>query len=162
MLCLNGLVIQLVFWPKFFNSASKQHHEVWASQFPILDNIKDSLPPIEAYLYGCIKWSLSQAHRASSLRLSQCCLPLWGVSGPGEGLESSLMFTNSLWKSVMMSPLQRSLTLILSLIIIMVAGSQQEVHWQVPLTLRKMGAMGVVCDVLQSSSSSWGAVWYPS
>ena len=30
-----------------FHSASRQHHEVWASQFPILYNIKDSVPPSE-------------------------------------------------------------------------------------------------------------------
>ena len=34
VLCLNRLVIQLVFWHISLNSASRQHHEVWASQFP--------------------------------------------------------------------------------------------------------------------------------
>ena len=35
-----------------FNSASRQLHDVWASQFPILHSPKDTLPPSEACLYG--------------------------------------------------------------------------------------------------------------
>ena len=34
-----------------FNSAPRQHCEVWTSQFPFLHNIKDSVPPSEACLY---------------------------------------------------------------------------------------------------------------
>ena len=37
-----------------FNSASRQHHEVWASWFPFLHSIMDSVPPSEACLYRCI------------------------------------------------------------------------------------------------------------
>ena len=45
-----------------FNSVSRQHHEVWASQFPFLHSLKEVIPPSEACLYGCINWSLAQAH----------------------------------------------------------------------------------------------------
>ena len=45
-----------------FNSVSRQHWEVWASQFPFLHSLKEVVPPSEACLYGCINWSLAQAH----------------------------------------------------------------------------------------------------
>ena len=49
---------------------------------------------------------------------------------------------------------QMTLTLTLSLMIIKVAGSQQEVHLQVPLTVGRRGAVGdIIPDVSQSSSS---------
>ena len=41
-----------------FNSASRQYHEVWVSQFPFLYGLKDVVPPGEACLYGCLNWSL--------------------------------------------------------------------------------------------------------
>ena len=36
----------------FFHSASRQCHEVWASQFPFLHRIKDFVSSIEACLYA--------------------------------------------------------------------------------------------------------------
>ena len=54
-----------------FNSVSRQHHEVWASQFPFLHSLRDVIPPNEACLYGCINWSLTQAQQQSSMGLSQ-------------------------------------------------------------------------------------------
>ena len=45
-----------------FNSVSRQHWEVWASQFPFLHSLKEVVPPSEACLYGHINWSLTQAH----------------------------------------------------------------------------------------------------
>ena len=45
-----------------FNSVSRQHHEVWASQFPFLHSLKEVIPPSEACLYGHINWSPAQAH----------------------------------------------------------------------------------------------------
>ena len=45
-----------------FNSVSRQHREVWASQFPFLHSLKEMVPPSEACLYGHINWSLAQAH----------------------------------------------------------------------------------------------------
>ena len=44
-----------------FKSASSQHHEVWALQFPVLHNFKDTLSPSETCFYDHINWSLSQA-----------------------------------------------------------------------------------------------------
>ena len=58
-----------------FNSVSRQHCEVWASQFPFLHSLKVVIPPSEACLYGHINWSLAQAH---SLGLSQSFPPKRG------------------------------------------------------------------------------------
>ena len=58
-----------------FNSVSRQHHEVWASQFPFLHSLKEVIPPSEACLYGHINWSLAQAH---SVGLSQSFPPKRG------------------------------------------------------------------------------------
>ena len=55
-----------------FNSVSRQHREVWASQFPFLHSLKEVIPPSEACLYGHINWSLAQAH---SVGLSQSFPP---------------------------------------------------------------------------------------
>ena len=52
-----------------FNSTSRQHYEVWASQYPF--TILRTVPPSETCLYGHINWSLSQAQYHSSLGLSQ-------------------------------------------------------------------------------------------
>ena len=57
-----------------FNSASRQYHEVWALQFPFLHGLKDIVPPSEAYLYGCINWSLAPAKQQFSIGLSQSFL----------------------------------------------------------------------------------------
>ena len=45
-----------------FNSVSRQWHEVWASQSPFLHSLREVISPSEACLYGCINWSLAQAH----------------------------------------------------------------------------------------------------
>ena len=55
-----------------FNSVSRQHHEIWASQFPFLHSLKEMILPSEACLYGHINWSLAQAH---SVGLSQSFPP---------------------------------------------------------------------------------------
>ena len=54
-----------------FHSALRQNCEVWSSQFPFLYNLKDSVPPSEACLYGNISWSLAQGQQQSSPGLSQ-------------------------------------------------------------------------------------------
>ena len=59
----------------FFNSVSRQHREFWASQFPFLHSLKKVIPSSEACLYGCINWSLAQAH---SVGLSQSFPPKRG------------------------------------------------------------------------------------
>ena len=58
-----------------FNSVSRQCQEVWASQFPFFHSLKEVVPPSEASLYGCINWSLAQAH---SVGLSQSFPPKRG------------------------------------------------------------------------------------
>ena len=45
-----------------FSSVSRQHWEVWASQFPFLHSLMEVIAPSEACLYGHINWSLAQAH----------------------------------------------------------------------------------------------------
>ena len=61
-----------------FNSVSRQHHEVWASQFPFLHCLRDVIPPSDACLYGHINWSLVQAQQQSSIGLSQPFTPKRG------------------------------------------------------------------------------------
>ena len=58
-----------------FNSVSRQHQEVWSSQFPFLHSLKEVIPPSEACLYGSINWSLAQAH---CVHLSQSFPPKRG------------------------------------------------------------------------------------
>ena len=58
-----------------FNSVSRQHHEVWASQFPFLHSLREVIPLSEVCLYGGINWSLAQAH---SVGLSQSFPPKRG------------------------------------------------------------------------------------
>ena len=58
-----------------FNSVSRQCCEVWASQSPFLQSLKEVIPPSEACLYGHINWSLAQAH---SVGLSQSFPPTRG------------------------------------------------------------------------------------
>ena len=52
-----------------FNS-SRQYFEGWASQFPFLHNVNDTVPPSEACLYSCINRSLTQDHKQCFLGLS--------------------------------------------------------------------------------------------
>ena len=54
-----------------FNSVSRQHCQVWASQFPYLHSLREVIPPSEACLYGHINWTLVQAQQQSSMSLSQ-------------------------------------------------------------------------------------------
>ena len=67
-------------------------------------------------------------------------------------LGSSLMFRNSLYRSLVVPSWQRRLTLILSLMVIMVAWSELEVCLQVPLNLGRRGAISnIVLYMLQPS-----------
>ena len=61
-----------------FNSVSRQCHAVWASQFPFPHSLREMIPPGEACLYGCIKWSLAQTHFVG---LSQSFPPKRGGKG---------------------------------------------------------------------------------
>ena len=70
-----------------FSSASRQHCEVWASQFPFLHSLKDLVPPSEACLDGCINWSLVQAQQQSPWAIVSL-FPLRWMSKPGHSLVS--------------------------------------------------------------------------
>ena len=71
-----------------FNSVSRQHCEVWASQFPFLHSLKEVIPPSEACLYGHINWSVAQAH---SVGLSQSFPPKRdGKARPWTGFQFTL------------------------------------------------------------------------
>ena len=60
-----------------FKPASREHCEVWASQFPFLYKLKDTVPCSEPCLYGYIDWSLAQAYQESSLGLFQSSTKGW-------------------------------------------------------------------------------------
>ena len=70
-----------VFW-HMFDSVSRQHWEVLASQFPFLHSLKEVIPPSEACLYGHINWSQAQGH--SVVCLSPLLLKV--VARPDHGL----------------------------------------------------------------------------
>ena len=67
-------------WASLFNSASRQCHDVWASQNHFVHIFKDSAPPSEVYLYGHINWYLAQVQQQSSLGLAQSTR--WGRTRP--------------------------------------------------------------------------------
>ena len=78
--CMNYMTFWTMLFPNklgthilvhVFNSVSRQHCEVWASQFPFLHSLRDVIPPNEACLYGHINWCLAQAQQQSSMGLSQ-------------------------------------------------------------------------------------------
>ena len=46
-----------------FNSASRQHHEVWALQLPVLQTIKNSVPHSKACTYGGLNLNLGQVQQ---------------------------------------------------------------------------------------------------
>ena len=54
-----------------FNTASRQYQDIWASQCSFLYNVHDTVPHIEACLYGHFNWPLVQAIHQPSLGLSQ-------------------------------------------------------------------------------------------
>ena len=56
-----------------FHSASRQHCEVWASQFPFLQSLKDMVPPSEVCCYGCINLFLVRLSNSPP----QACLSLF-------------------------------------------------------------------------------------
>ena len=136
-----------------FNSASGQHYGVWASQFPFLHNIKDSILPIEACLYGA---STGYWHRPTTTPPLDCPSPwlLWGIPGLSQGMGSwfngqkqSVLQPDdaSLPKKPHLDPIFR---------FIRVTGSWWKVHWPVPLTLGRRGAIiDVIPDKFQLSSS---------
>ena len=71
MLFPNELGISAHILAHVFDSVSRQHHEVWASQFLFLQGLWNMIPPSGACPYGCINWSLAQAQQQPSMGLSQ-------------------------------------------------------------------------------------------
>ena len=143
MLCLKVLGMQLLFSISF-NSASRQYHEVWVSQYPFLHNLKDSVPSSGAYLYGCINWSLTQAQQQSSLGLSQSST---SMTGGRTRPRASFPFNVQKWlyQSVVGVLWQRSPAQKLGQRGMRVAGSHWVVvHLPVSLTLRKRVCMGMI------------------
>ena len=104
-------------------------------------NIKDSVPPSEACLYGHISWFW---HRLINNPYLGCpSLQLLGeVPGPSLRMYSGLMYRNDQCWSLEVPSLLRRLFYIISLTVIRVAGSQLGVHLPVPFTIRRKGAMG--------------------
>ena len=96
------------------SSASRQHHDIWSSQFPCLHNLKDTVLPSEAFLYGCLNLSLAQPWQQCSIGLSQSFISMRGGKVRPK-LGSTLMFKSSQCHILVLDPLQRSLTLKLEL-----------------------------------------------
>ena len=137
-----------------FNSAFRQHYEIWTSQFPFLHGLKDLVPPIEACLYGCINWSLEQAHQQSSLGLSQSFL-LREVAKQDQGLGSISVCKRDLYWSLVVPLWLRGLIWRVGLRLIQMVGSLLVVVFlSVLLMLRRRGAMRVGTDLSQSTTSS--------
>ena len=92
-----------------FNSGSRQHYEVWASQFPFVHGLKDVVPPSEAHLYGHINWSLAQTWQQPS----KPCLslfPLREVAKPGQRLGSISLCKRGLCEGLVVPLWLRGLT----------------------------------------------------
>ena len=139
-----------------FNSVSRQHLEVWASQFPFLHSLKEVIPPSEACLYGCINWSLAQAH-------SVVCLSLFllkGVTRPDHRLGSNSQYQRDLCQALCQGLVGhlclRGLTWRVGMRLISVAGSLLvAVSLPVLLSQEGKGGMGVsTLDVPEPSTSS--------
>ena len=154
MLCSNGLVPQLIFY-HIFNSASRQHHEVWASQVPFLHGLKDVVPLSEACLYDCLNWSLAQAQQQSSMGLSQYFPP----KRDGKTrlrTEFISVYKRDICQSLVVPLWLRGLTCRVGLRLVQVAGSLLViVSLPVLLMLGRRGAMGISApDVSHSTASS--------
>ena len=83
-----------------FNSTSRQCHEVLASQYPFLQNFKDSVSPSEACLYDHTNWSLLQAQQQSSLGFPQCATSVRGDRTKPRACFFCLTYKCGLWHSL--------------------------------------------------------------
>ena len=105
-----------------FNSVSRQHCEVLASQFLFPHSLRDMIPPSEVCLYGHINWSLAHAQQQSSM----ACLSLFlqrGVASPGHGLGSISQSRRDLCQGLVVLPWLRGLTWRVGMRLIQVARS---------------------------------------
>ena len=138
-----------------FNSASRQCHEVWASQFPFPFSFKDVVPPSEACLYGLITRSLAQAQQQSTMGLSQP-FPLREMAKPDQGLGSISLCKRDLFQSLVVPLWLRVITRREGWRLVQVARSLLVVvSLPVLLMLGRRGAVGVGApDLSQSTASS--------
>ena len=88
----NELETQLHILAYLFNSVSRQHCEVWASQFSFLHSLMDVISPSEACLYGHINWSLAQL----TISLLWVCLSLFLLARPDQRLGSISQYRGDL------------------------------------------------------------------
>ena len=138
-----------------FNSVSRQHHEVWASQFPFLNSLRNVIPPSGACLYGHITWSLLQAQQQSSMSLSQSfSCKRGGKTRPLTGFHSQCR--RDLCQGLVVHLWLRGLTCRVAMRLILVARSLLVAVSQPVLPiLGGKGSKGVgTPDVSQSSVSS--------
>ena len=151
----NELATLIIFLIHVFNSVSRQHCEVWASQFPFLHSLRDVIPPSEACLYSHINWSLVQVQQQSSMGLSQS-FPPKRVERLGHGLSSISRCRRDLCQSLVVLPWLRGLTWRMGMRLIQVARSLLvAVSPPVLPTLGGKGSMGVgTPDTSWSSASS--------
>ena len=144
-----------------FNSVSRQHCEIWASQFPFLHSLKDVIPPSEACLYGHINWSLVQAKQQSSIGLSWS-FPSKGVARPGHGLGSILQHRRGLCQGLVVHLWLRNLTWRVGMRFIQVARSPLVAVSPpvLPLLGGKWSEGIGAPDVSWSSASSSSSCWF--
>ena len=124
------------------NSASRQCCNAWASQFPFLHNIHDTVPPSVACLYGHVNWSLTQGHQQFSLRLSQSLGLYMVFQNQTKGYVQVLMYRNYL--SLVVSSWHKSLIWILWLKVIRVVGSQLGCMYEFHSHLKEGAPWGTV------------------
>ena len=147
-----------------FNSVSRQHCEVWVSQFPFLCSLRDVIPPSEACLHGHIKWSLAQAQQQSSMDLSQS-FPLRGATRSSYGLGSISWCRRDLCHGLVVHLWLRGLTRRVGMRLVQVARTLW-LSVSPPVLLQILGGKGSVGistpDVSWSlaSSSSSSAVFF--
>ena len=110
--------------------------------FPFFTVSRILLTPVRL---AFIDTSPSPWHRLTTNPPLDCPSPqhLWGVQEMSQGKGSSLMFRNSLCKSLVVHPCQRSLTLIQNLKVIRMGRNQCEVYLTVSMIPRRKGPMGI-------------------
>ena len=124
-----------------FNSASRQCHEVWTSQFHFLHSKKDLFHPRGL---SCMVTSTGHWHWITTNPYLDCaCLPpVRGVPALSQRLGSGFMSRNLLWWSLLVPPWQGSFTSLLNLKVFRVTGNQLEVHTLATQTLGKGESWG--------------------
>ena len=146
MPCLSGLKSTAHILASLFNFASRQHFEVWDSQYPLFKILR----PLLHLMKLAYKARLTGLWHMLSNNLPLAYLSLQSLqedAGLDQGLVFSLMCKSSLWQNLVGPLWQRSLGQILAWIVIRVAGSSLVlVHPPVTLTLNMIGSHGEQCS----------------